>query len=139
MGHPAGWAGLLRMLRLWRRPPTLGRRGERVAADHLKRGGYRVLATNARNRAGELDLVARDPDGRTLVIVEVKSGVAGPIAPEVHVNRDKRRRLVALAAQFARRHRQTDCPIRFDVVAVVFDDPAPPVVRHHRAAFASHV
>ena len=37
---------------------SLGRRGEELAAEHLERLGYRVVARNYRTRFGELDLVA---------------------------------------------------------------------------------
>ena len=40
---------------------SLGRRGEELAAEHLERLGYRVVARNYRTRFGELDLVG---DGR---------------------------------------------------------------------------
>ena len=36
---------------------SLGRRGEELAAEHLERLGYRVVARNYRTRFGELDLV----------------------------------------------------------------------------------
>ena len=38
---------------------SLGRRGERLAAEHFERLGYGVLARNHRTRFGELDLVRR--------------------------------------------------------------------------------
>lgn len=135
MGEGSPWLRVRRWLGLSGSGQTLGRQGEREAARHLKRQGYRILAANVRNRSGELDLIAEAPDGRTVVIVEVKSGTGGSIRPEVHVNREKRRRLVALAAQFARRHRFTDRPLRFDVIGIDFHEDRPPTIRHHVAAF----
>ena len=41
-----------------------GRLGEDLAAAHLQRLGFRVLARNARTRYGEIDLIAFD--GHTL-------------------------------------------------------------------------
>lgn len=114
---------------------SIGSRGERVAARHLRARGYRVLAKNARDRGGEIDLVAQAPDGRTIVIVEVKAGAGGPIRPEVHVNHAKRRRLVALAGRFVRRHGLRDRRVRFDVIGVDFVDGQEPIVRHHVAVF----
>ena len=37
---------------------SLGRLGERLAAKHLERLGYRILERNHRTRYGEIDLVA---------------------------------------------------------------------------------
>ena len=50
---------------------SLGRRGEQLAAEHLERLGYRVVARNYRTRFGELDLVATDD--YVLVFCEVKT------------------------------------------------------------------
>ena len=57
-----------------RRPPPrdLGAgAGERLAAEHLVRRGYRILERNYRTRWGELDIVAFD--GATLAFCEVKT------------------------------------------------------------------
>lgn len=117
-----------------------GRDGERLAAKHLKTKGYRILARNVRARHGELDLIALDPDGRTVVSVEVKAGRANPnFPPELHVTRTKQQKIIALTATVARRHRLTDRPFRFDVVAVEFPDGGDPVIRHHVGAFQSSV
>lgn len=117
----------------------LGRRGEAVAARHLKRRGYRILGRNLRSRIGEVDLLAAAPDGRTIVVVEVKTGGAGQLPPELRVGQAKQRKLVALAVHLARRHRLHDRPIRFDVIGVDLPAKGDPVVRHHAGAFASHV
>jgi len=50
---------------------ALGRRGEELAAIHLRRLGFRTLARNHRTRGGEIDLIAYD--GLTLAFVEVKT------------------------------------------------------------------
>ncbi len=102
----------------------LGRRSESLAAEHLRKLGYTLLGRNVRLRWGEADIVCEAPDRRTIVVVEVKSREAGgesgskQIAPEVAVNRAKRRRLVAIARSLQRSNGWTDRPIRIDVVAV---------------------
>jgi len=50
----------------------LGELGEEVAASHLARRGWRILARRWRTRRGEADLVARRGDA--LAVVEVKTG-----------------------------------------------------------------
>ncbi|MCC6681924.1 MAG: YraN family protein [Phycisphaeraceae bacterium] len=121
-----------------------GPSGERVAARFLKRRGYRILARNVRNRYGEIDLIAQPRDDRNvLVFVEVKAGTAGSdLPPEVHVTALKQRKITALSAQVLRAQRMTALRVRYDVIAVEFvsDSPkAPPVIRHHIAAFESRV
>src|SRR4051794_33643896 len=52
----------------------LGREGERLAARHLRRNGYRVLYRNFRApHGGEVDIVCRDKSCDTLVFAEVKT------------------------------------------------------------------
>lgn len=126
-------------------PVRQGVVGERLAARYLRRLGYRVLGRNLRNRFGEVDILAEAPDGRTIVVVEVKSrgGVADSgldeESPERRVGVHKQRQLVALACQMTRRYRLTQRPIRFDVVGVDLPQGAVPVIRHHIGAFQSHV
>jgi putative endonuclease len=114
----------------------LGREAERLAARHLKKQNYRILARNLRQRHGEIDLIAIDQDGPTLVIVEVKAGQAdAPIAPELRVGPAKQRKLISLAATLARSHRLTHSAWRFDVVAVEYHQGKPPLIRHYANAF----
>jgi putative endonuclease len=122
--------------------PTLGRRGESIAARHLKKQGYRILGRNLKSSAGEIDVLAEAPDGRTIVVVEVKSaGYAGEnaVRPEVHVNGGKQRKLASLASLAVKRYRLENRPVRFDVIGVDFPADAPPVVRHHVGAFQSNI
>jgi putative endonuclease len=80
---------------------ALGALGERLAADHLRRAGYRIVERNFRTRFGELDIVAAGE--RCLVFCEVKTRVrgrnGGP-SPFDAIGPDKRRRLRAMAAQW---------------------------------------
>jgi putative endonuclease len=60
-----------RLARALHAPRRLARRGEKLAARHLRRRGCRILCRNVRLGYGEIDLVVLD--GSTLVFVEVKS------------------------------------------------------------------
>ena len=51
---------------------TLGRYAEDTAARYLVSLGWRILERNARNKYGELDIIAEDPKSDELVIVEVR-------------------------------------------------------------------
>ena len=48
-----------------------GKKSERLAAEYLKLKGYRIIETNYRSPAGEIDIIAREKE--TLVFVEVKA------------------------------------------------------------------
>ena len=105
----------------------LGALGESLAARHLERAGYEVLARNYRTRFGELDVVAAD-DG-CLVFCEVKtraSGtLAGPSGPLEAIGAAKRRQLRAMARQWLSDHAAAGRPrsseLRFDAIGVTFD------------------
>lgn len=114
----------------------LGAKGERLAARWLKRHGYEVLERNIRLGRDEADLVARAPDGRTLVIVEVKTRRDPVPVPEASLTRDKRRHLTRLAHRVQRRS-GPDQPIRFDVITIVWPTDGEPDVRHYPNAFTA--
>ena len=117
------------------RPKTLGQRGEAVAARHLKRRGYKIVARSDRAARGELDLVA--VDGRTIVFVEVKTRQSHETGhPEDAVGTDKQRRISRLALAYLKRHDLLGYPTRFDVVAVTWPANARrPRIEHFLAAF----
>ncbi len=123
-----------------RRPPRARRgcRGERLAARHLRRSGYRILARNLRVDGIEVDLLARE--SRWLVLVEVKT-VGGPPPREGMrlVRRQQIRRLCRAGRTLARRAglrtaAGAPAPLRFDL-AVVSLDGGRPVVTIRRDAW----
>ena len=96
---------------------TLGKLGEDLACQELKRRGYEILARRYRTRAGEVDLVARD--GATVVFVEVKTRATDAYGGGASaVTWQKRQRLARVAVEFLARSGQSDSPCRFDVVVV---------------------
>src|SRR5687767_4678096 len=99
---------------------SLGVKGERAAERWLRRRGYRILERNLHVGKDEADITAMAPDGRTLVIVEVKTRVADDILPEEQVGPQKQRHLVRLAARLAQQEQFRECGVRFDVIAVVW-------------------
>ncbi len=98
----------------------LGQQGEQLAADHLERLGYEVVARNHRTRYGEIDLVAADAD--TLVIVEVKTR-RGDGSPWDNLDARKRAQVRRMGRAYlndvADRPRRR--AVRFDAIGVRFD------------------
>lgn len=99
----------------------LGELGERLAAEHLQRLGYEVVARNHRTRFGELDLVVADEE--TLVFVEVKTRRVGRGSPWDSLHERKQQRVRARAAAYLREagERPFRDLIRFDAIGVVVD------------------
>src|SRR6185436_21093325 len=99
----------------------------------LERRGHVILTRRYRDRAGELDIVARD--GPTLVFVEVKTreGHDYGEASEA-VTRRKRSRMTRLAFDYLTRNNIKDCPCRFDVVSIHMENELP-VIELYANAF----
>jgi putative endonuclease len=115
-------SGLLRRVLEFFRISTedLGRRGEAIAARHLRRQGLRIVARNFRSKSGEIDIVAVDRD--TLVFVEVKSAVSsGKGDPLMKIDPAKIRRILRTAALFRRRAGSGFESWRVDGVVVDFE------------------
>lgn len=118
----------------WRR--WFGRRSERAAARFLRYLGYRVIAANVADPAGELDLIAID--GQTLVVVEVRSTASNDLeATAASVDLRKQRKITEAALRFLSRQRMLGrVAVRFDVLVLSWPPTAPePVVRHIPHAF----
>jgi putative endonuclease len=102
----------------WRRRLPLGRRGEEIAARHLRRCGYRILERNYRAAGAEIDLVATERS--TLVFVEVKTRSSAAFgAPAEAVDERKAARIHRAAGIYLRRVHAAERPVRFDIVAIV--------------------
>ena len=100
-----------------------GRTGERLAARHLRRGGYRILAKNWRSYRHEIDLIAREKSTGTVVFVEVKTRTPGSYGrPADAVNADKRRFLRLAAEAWLMEHGGMEQPARFDVIEVLLPE-----------------
>ncbi len=96
---------------------TLGREGEDLAAEFLKKHGYKILDRNYHTRAGEIDIIALH-DG-AVVFVEVKMRTSDRYgAPELAVNQQKQRRMVRAALGYIKYKKIHQVPCRFDVVAI---------------------
>jgi putative endonuclease len=113
---------------------AFGAKCEEIAARHLRRKGYRVVARNVDLRIGEIDIVARQ--GKTLVFVEVKAKTSLEHgAPREMVTAAKQRKLSQLARLYMSQNRISSVPVRFDVVEVVVDESGKADVTLIPAAF----
>jgi putative endonuclease len=98
----------------------LGRAGERLAAEHLERLGYAIVARNHRTRYGEIDLIATD--GSVLVFVEVKTrrGRGEPFDALHDAKRAQVRRMARAYLSDAEDRPRVRL-LRFDAIGVVID------------------
>lgn len=97
----------------------LGKKGEDLAAEYLKRQGYRIIDRNWHNGHEEIDIVAMDGD--MLVIVEVKTRFSDAFgAPDLAVTKSKQRSIVRTAEAYIM-EKDLDVETRFDIVSIIFN------------------
>lgn len=97
----------------------LGKWGEDKATLYLENEGYVVIDRDWRDGKRDLDILAVSPDGKTLVVVEVKTRSGEEYQqPEEAVDAKKMRNL-ALAANTYVKEKQVDRELRFDIITVV--------------------
>jgi putative endonuclease len=95
-----------------------GVQGESIARLHLRRLGYRILASRWRCRLGEIDIIAEEKG--TIVFVEVRTRTRlGHGLPQETVGGFKMRRIARVAsAWLGRSGASPGAPCRFDVIAI---------------------
>ncbi|WKK61776.1 YraN family protein [Corynebacterium sp. P3-F1] len=98
----------------------LGAYGESSAAAWYEELGYGVLQLRYRARDGEIDVIARAPDG-TVVFAEVKTRRGTNFGAAEAVTEVKLRRIRAAAVQWLAEQSENFASVRFDVVEVLFD------------------
>jgi len=91
--------------------------GEKIAANYLKKQGYRVHETNFRCREGEIDIIAEKDD--CLVFVEVRSRTSNSFgSPAESITPAKVERLIVLGQIYIESHTNLPSSSRIDVVTV---------------------
>jgi len=110
----------------------LGQKGEQAAAEHLAAEGYKILERNWRFGKDEIDIIAEK--GNFIVIVEVKTRSTSFFGePEEAVDKQKRRFLIRAADKYVIQ-KAIDLEVRFDIVAVIFEQGRQ-TIRHIEDAF----
>jgi len=112
----------------------LGRRGEELAVDYLKKKGYGIICRNFRFGRGELDIVARK--GGDIIVCEVKSLRHGTLGcAEQRISRAQKGMIIRTAYAFLDLNPQyTGWGVRFDFLIVDFA-LFPAKITHYREAF----
>ncbi|GAB3410986.1 YraN family protein [Schumannella luteola] len=112
----------------------LGRRGERIAEEHLIRSGIRVVDRNWRCSIGEIDLVARDGDDVVFVEVKTRRGI-GYGHPLEAITPVKLARLRRLAGAWCAAHPEVRGAVRIDAIGIVAARDTAPVVEHLQGVY----
>jgi len=106
---------------------NIGKQGEIIAANYLRKNGYEILSMNFANdlgyRRGELDIVAKDSKTGEVVFVEVKSQKKNIYSrdPEQAITRQKYFRLSRIISNYLNKNKLQDSEYRLDAVSVEID------------------
>ncbi|MFI3221880.1 MAG: YraN family protein [Methylococcaceae bacterium] len=96
-----------------------GENAEQQAHDYLLKQGLKSVHRNYRCKQGELDLIMTDQN--SLVIIEVKFRKTDKYGSALEcVTPTKQSRIIAATHHYLSTH-PSDCPIRFDVIAISGD------------------
>lgn len=99
------------------RKHVLGKYGESVAADFLKRQGYEIVERNWHCRAGEIDLIVRDKDSWVFVEVKTRSSATALSGLEA-VDELKLQKLRKAVSQWCVARQVITTKLRLDVISV---------------------
>ena len=114
----------------------VGAWGESLAAEHLKRKHYKLVACGYKCRFGEIDLIVTDR--KYIVFVEVKLRKSDKFAKAYEfVNYSKQNRIRTTASVFLSEN-PTNLQPRFDVIEIYAPDGVDtkdPIIHHMECAF----
>ena len=97
---------------------TFGKRSEIIATNYLKEKGYKILATNYKNKVGEIDIIAQDKD--YIVFIEVKARLSEAFGnPFEAINYYKQQKIHKVASLYLLQKKKTEALCRFDAISIL--------------------
>lgn len=104
----------------------LGQQAEQIARNYLIAQNYVILEKNYYNqkgyRIGEVDLVARNKDGRyTFVEVKARRGKPGVVIPEENITPSKIRKIEKAANHYLFQRGEIDADWRIESIGIILD------------------
>ena len=113
----------------------LGKWGEEYAANYLLGKGYDILERDWRIGHRDIDIIARSPEGDTVVFVEVKTRTNDVVTdPRDAVDLRKIRSIGWAANAYVKQRNVIDL-LRFDIISIVGSNDANANIMHVEDAF----
>jgi putative endonuclease len=110
----------------------LGKLGEELAVEFLRKGGYEILETNWTFQKAEVDIIAQKEN--TLAIVEVKTRSSLDFGLPQDFVKPKKIQLLVKAVNEYVVSKNLDIEVRFDIIAIHKDGKSY-VIEHLKDAF----
>lgn len=100
---------------------SIGKWGEKIAAQYLVGKGYRILYTNWKSPYGELDIIAKKNDVLSVIEVKTRTGINYGW-PEEAVTPAKQEHLLNASQAFVDEHIEfAALPWQIDVIAILVE------------------
>ncbi len=97
---------------------NIGKKGEEIAQDYLRKNNYAIIETNWRYYNLEIDIIAKK--NNELVIIEVKARSGEQYGhPSEAITRQKMKHLINAAEAYIMKN-DINIDARFDVITVIF-------------------
>ena len=114
-----------------------GKLGEKIAASFLKKRQYKIIETNFRNKWGEIDIIAIDPN-EVLVFVEVKTAHQNSyLKPEEELTFSKFKKLSKICQVYANNRQdliKESKGWRIDLITLTIEDKKC-LIKHYKNIF----
>ena len=108
------------------------KQGEKMAANYLKKKGYKIVDRNYHCKFGEIDIIGLDGD--TLTFIEIKTRSSREFAPpEFAVTKHKQKKIKRSATHYLGRHGIENRDCRFDIVAIILKKGKKEIVLYKNA------
>lgn len=97
-----------------------GSKGEQIAADLMRKKGYKIVQMNWKLGHLEMDVIAENRDEIVFVEVKTRTSTYGSKRAEEYVDYAKKKRIVAAANGYIRHYHVEKKP-RFDIIGIQMD------------------
>ncbi|MCX6256100.1 MAG: YraN family protein [Bacteroidia bacterium] len=96
---------------------NLGQKGEDLAADHLKKAGFKIVSRNWKWGKHEIDIIAENKD--FIIFVEVKTRTEDyQMHPVTAVTKEKQKSIIWAANGYLQKF-NVDKEGRFDIITII--------------------
>ncbi|WP_288447542.1 YraN family protein [uncultured Chryseobacterium sp.] len=110
-----------------------GKIAEDMAADYLKKNGYKILVRNFRFQKAEIDIITEKDN--LIIVVEVKARSTDTfMLPQEAVTKTKIKSIVSAANHYLVEFNK-DNEVRFDIISVLPDENKNLIIDHIKDAF----
>jgi putative endonuclease len=100
---------------------SLGYQGESSAVNFLQANGFKILETNFRTKAAEIDIIATDHETICFIEVKTRRSIKKGL-PRESVTPAKQNKIILGASFYLKKNKLLDSKVRFDVIEVLEND-----------------